>query len=321
MAKLYLSEVLALAEDQVGYIEKETNAQLDSKTANAGDENFCKYSRDFDKKYKGFYNGIKNGYAAWCDIFVDWLIVEASDVERALKALGQPLKSCGAGCGWSVRYYQAKGKYTTKNPKPGYQIFYKDSDGDPCHTGIVYKVDKTYVYTIEGNTSGASGVVANGGMVAKKKYKLNYSRIHGYGIIDYDPEPIATKPAATTKPTTTTKPATTSKFSKTVQDWQKAAVRDGYKPPKYFAKCGTDGEWGPECEAVANVAKCRRLIGVYKNKNLTKFIQKKLGFTGSNVDGKFGPATRNAVKDFQKKKGLEVDGIVGINTWKALLGV
>ena len=66
MAKLYLSEVLALAEDQVGYVEKETNAQLDSKTANAGDENFCKYSRDFDKEHKGFYNGVKNGYAAWC---------------------------------------------------------------------------------------------------------------------------------------------------------------------------------------------------------------------------------------------------------------
>lgn len=317
-AKLYLSKVLEIAEDQVGYIEKETNAQLDSKTANAGNENFCKYARDFDKEHKGFYNGVKNGYAAWCDIFVDWLIVEASDVERALKALGQPLKSCGAGCTWSVKYYKQINKYTTSNPKPGYQIFFKDSDGDPCHTGIVYKVDKSYVYTIEGNTSGASGVVANGGMVAKKKYSLKYSRIHGYGIIEYDEEPVAVKPV--TKPTTT-KPATTSKFSKTVQVWQKAAVKDGYKPPKYFTKGGTDGEWGPECEAVASVAKCRRLVGVYKNKNLTKFIQKKLGFTGSNVDGKFGPATRNAVKDFQKKKGLEVDGIVGINTWKALLGV
>jgi hypothetical protein len=35
-------------------------------------------------------------------------------------------------------------------------------------------------------------------------------------------------------------------------------------------------------------------------------------------DGKFGPMTTNAVKDFQKKKGLGVDGIVGPKTWHAL---
>lgn len=35
-------------------------------------------------------------------------------------------------------------------------------------------------------------------------------------------------------------------------------------------------------------------------------------------DGQFGPLTRDAVKDFQKKKGLQVDGIVGPQTWHAL---
>lgn len=316
--KLYLSKVLEIAENEVGYLEKRTNANLENKTANAGSNNYTKYSEDFDKIHKGFYYGTKNGYAEWCDIFVDWLIVEASDVDRALKALGQPMKSYGAGCGWSVRYFQQMGKYTTKNPKPGYQIFYKDSDGDPCHTGIVYKVDNTYVYTIEGNTSGASGVVANGGGVAKKKYKLNYSRIHGYGIIDYDPEPIKDEEEfiITSIPT----PAKPTRADSDILAWQKAAVKDGYKQPKYFTKYGTDGEWGKECEAVAKKAICRKPIvpGAYTNKNLTKFIQKKLGCT---VDGKFGNNTRNAVKKFQKSKGLEADGIVGINTWKALLGV
>ena len=55
MEKLYLSKVLEIAKAQVGYIEKETNAQLDNKTANAGDENFNKYARDFDEKYKKKY--------------------------------------------------------------------------------------------------------------------------------------------------------------------------------------------------------------------------------------------------------------------------
>ena len=35
-------------------------------------------------------------------------------------------------------------------------------------------------------------------------------------------------------------------------------------------------------------------------------------------DGQFGPLTENAVKDFQTKKGLSVDGIVGPHTWHAL---
>jgi hypothetical protein len=35
-------------------------------------------------------------------------------------------------------------------------------------------------------------------------------------------------------------------------------------------------------------------------------------------DGQFGSLTTNAVKDFQKKKGLSVDGVVGAKTWHAL---
>lgn len=37
------------------------------------------------------------------------------------------------------------------------------------------------------------------------------------------------------------------------------------------------------------------------------------------VDGDFGPKTDEAVRDFQLKNGLVVDGIVGDKTWRALL--
>ena len=66
-----------------------------------------------------------------------------------------------------------------------------------AHTGLVYKVDGTYVYTVEGNTSSSSGVVANGGCVAEKKYDLDYNRIVGYGRPKYGVK-------TTTSTTTTT---------------------------------------------------------------------------------------------------------------------
>ena len=62
---------------------------------------------------------------------------------------------------------------------------YKTENNKICHTGLVYKIDATYVYTIEGNTSSAKGVVSNGGCVRTKKYRLNASSIDGYGRPDY----------------------------------------------------------------------------------------------------------------------------------------
>ena len=46
------------------------------------------------------------------------------------------------------------------------------------------------------------------------------------------------------------------------------------------------------------------------------------GFDCGNygADGDFGSATDEAVKAYQKKNGLDVDGIVGKNTWNKLLG-
>lgn len=169
---------LAVAAAEVGYCEKRSNAQLDSKTSNAGSANYTKYAKELDA-LKSFYNGAKQGFA-WCDVFVDWCMVEAFGVELALKLLCQPQKSTGAGCTYSAQFYRSAGRWAT-SPTPGDQIFFTRDGKTSHHTGIVDRVDATTVYTIEGNTSSASGVVPNGGMVCRKSYPRTSSLILGYG--------------------------------------------------------------------------------------------------------------------------------------------
>lgn len=179
-----VKKLLDIAMNEVGYLEKETYDQLDEKTANAGDENYTKYQRDLAKL--SYFNSSKKG-VAWCAVFVAWCFVQAFGKTAALKLLCQPSSgNCGAGCNSQMNYYKDKKQFYTNAPQIGDQILFWSSDKtEASHTGIVYKVDKTYVYTIEGNTSSSSGVVANGGAVAKKKYKLTYDRIAGYGRPNY----------------------------------------------------------------------------------------------------------------------------------------
>lgn len=95
-------------------------------------------------------------------------------------------KGVGAGCSGSANYYKQKGQFHTSGPQPGDQIFFTNDGGKTMyHTGIVEKVAGGRVYTIEGNTSSAAGVVENGGCVRDKSYALTYSKIGGYGRPDF----------------------------------------------------------------------------------------------------------------------------------------
>lgn len=271
----YAKTLLNIAAAEVGYLEKASNKQLDDKTANAGKANYTKYARDLDAI--GFYNGRKQGFA-WCDVFVDWCFVQAFGKKAALALTYQPTdasKNCGAGCKYSRRYFKNNGRLFDK-PEPGDQIFFwpADRSSDPeavSHTGLVYKVDSKKVYTIEGNTSGASGVIANGGGVCKKSYNLNYARIAGYGRPKYTPETgSTTEPAQEATGGADSTPETLRNGSEgaTVEKLQKALSKLGY--------FDIDGEFGSITEAAVKA-----------------FQQDK----GLQADGVVGPKTWNALKD------------------------
>lgn len=175
-------KVLKVAEKEIGYFEKASNDWLDQKNTNIGKNNWTKYARDLDNLVN-FYNGKKNGYP-WCDIFVDWCFFEAYGREWCQKLLNQPNKSAGAGCTYSLEYFKQINRFFTKNPQPGDQIFF-GRIGNSTHTGLIERVDDKYIYTIEGNTSSAAGVIPNGGCVCRKKYLINSSSIAGFGRPDY----------------------------------------------------------------------------------------------------------------------------------------
>ncbi|MGN1269338.1 MAG: peptidoglycan-binding protein [Clostridia bacterium] len=294
-------KVIDIALKEVGYIEKKTNSNLDSKTENAGRNNYNKYARDLDN-ITGFYNGKKNGYD-WCDVFVDWCFVQSFGVDKALELLCQPKKSTGAGCYFSMGFYKSKGQlYNT--PKVGDQIFFGNGD-DIYHTGLVYKVDSKKVYTIEGNTSKDGNGYST--MVCQKEYPLNANYIAGYGRPKYKED---------TKEPTIKEPV---KKDTTVLEWQKVMNK--------VYKCGLaeDNSYGADSKAKANKYYLHySLLKKVIVNNHVRFIQERLLKKGYSlgkygIDGSYGPATRNAVKAFQKANGLTVDGYVGAKTTELLL--
>jgi len=285
------TELVAIARGEIGYLEKKSNANLDSKTGNAGSRNYTKYARDLYAA--GYYNGNKNGFA-WCECFNDWChwIASSKDPELAQAIIFQT-GPYGAGCTWSANCYRNAGRFF-KDPQVGDQAYF-GTKGNEYHTGVVSRVTDTEVYIIEGNTSGASGVIANGGGVYEKPYPLGDPRFSGFGRPNYDAEP--------------DEPAESYSLEQFIREVQKAcgAVVDGIAGPETLGKTVT-----------LSASKNRRHAAV-------KAVQKRLqslGYTQvGEADGITGPKFTAAVVAFQEDYRCWADGEITARnkTWRRLL--
>lgn len=283
-----IKAVVSLAEAEVGYHEKASNANLDDPTGNSGGNNWTKYARDLDA-LPNFYNGQKNGYA-WCDVFVDWLFVTTFGEELGRKMLYQPEKSAGAGCLYSAGYYKQANAFHRTNPRIGDQIFFSYSPGEYSHTGIVVEVNGNTITTVEGNTSDSVG---------RRIYETSNRSIAGYG---------------------------TPNWELAVEIWEKpwVVVVDGKvvnsgdpqaEPQKEEAKAEQPKEnhsWTPPLLKYDpdNYYEAVKLLQCHLNVR---------NFNSGRADGYFGALTQAAVNRAKSYYGLEADGICDHPLWDKLL--
>lgn len=334
-------KILQIANNEIGYLEKATNSELEDKTANAGEKNYTKYAKDMDNL--GVYNGKKQGYA-WCNVFIDWCFVQALGVDRARELL----IGFSAGCTQDYNWLKAKGQIVS-NPQKGDFVFF----GQLSHIGIIEKVENERIYTIEGNTSNVAELIINGGMVTKKTYHLNSQYIYGYARIKYgDLGTEETKNKIENNSNNETIYPLLLKGSKGnfVRIAQEKLLVKGYK----LSKFGADGNLGEETQEVIKQFQkdnglqvdgkignqtWAKLNDINTNSPISQYpgylikknqqseevrkVQARLIELGYNcgktgADQIFGNSTYNAVIAFQKANELSADGMVGPNTWDKL---
>ena len=267
-----IEKVILIAKNEEGYLEKKSNNQLDDKTANAGSANYTKYWRDIKPDYQG---------QPWCAAFISWCFMKAFGLDNAKKLLKH----------WPYVYCPTLGKLFTRNANPkigDVVIFYHN--GMFTHTGLVTAVIGDRFYTIEGNTSGASGIIANGGGVCAKSY-LN-SQMPGTKFCTPDYSIVSNA---------VNKPSDINKIpSNTIQTGEKYM----FNPETVKA--------GDKNTSVLLLQEILRARG-FKGKNGKAL---KLTWTAD-------ANTIYALKAYQesRKEVLEVDGICGPATWKDLIAI
>ncbi len=185
-----VTDVLAIALSQLGYHEGSSTSDMAGNSSSTN--NYTEFNYNMGKSLIGAYGG---STYPWCASFISWCLYQSHCTDQ-----GSENDLCRnhngdsryvwreIGCGaWiknlkSANYWKNSAYYGgSYAPKSGDLIFFRSG----AHIGIVLYSDGTKVYTVEGNTSDASGLEPEGGGVYFKNYSLSSSLIDGYGTLPY----------------------------------------------------------------------------------------------------------------------------------------
>ena len=290
----------------------------------------CKESDGSHKKIIDIYNRHTPLARQYQVQYVDsWCATYVSSISILCELTDIMPTECS--CSRMIELYKKLGRWEeSDNYKPsiGDIMMYDWDDngvgnnvGSPEHVGIVTDVSGDTIIVIEGNKNNA---------VEYRTMKINGRYIRGYCLPDYASK--ATK-VETTKPVVSNNKINTIKE---VQKWanqnyKSGVVVDGVYGAKtkkalvkilqkelnqtYGSKLVIDGIWGSNTKAA-----CPNLKNGSKN-DVVSVLQALLvcnKISNVYIDGDYGSITASAVKSYQRKNGLDVDGVAGKNTFAKL---
>lgn len=135
-----------------------------------------------DQKYSDQLPGFSwSDGQPWCATFVQWCLWQVG--------VSVPQGARSASCQISASAYRNAGRFT-EYPGVAFQVFFGPEGG--THTGIVYRYDDTYIYTVEGNTNVTGSPEGDGVYKRKRLRKTDY--VYGYGVPYYSSKAISADP-------------------------------------------------------------------------------------------------------------------------------
>lgn len=153
------TDIANVAKSQVGYHEGNSNGDMNGKNT-SGSNNYCEYNY-------WYYGGAHNGGAdyAWCAVFISWC---ASQAQISTSIVKKNAWAGGSGATFGGTKQLFSSGYT---PQAGDIVHINnDSDSDSDHVGLIYAVDSSYIYTVEGNASNK---------VVQYKYSRSNGKLNG----------------------------------------------------------------------------------------------------------------------------------------------